>query len=485
MKEKEFLDWLIKSGQKENSARSVLSRVKRIEEAYPELDSRCEDGSFEALLNVFTYTKSDEAKKRIPLHKIEIDGNPYKGTQSLRTALARYIEFRRTYKGEKSSKDDPKTKDIESTIIPIPYESIYKGDAFQAWLPENGVFSVKQYASYLRRLGGFITIKANGVSALEYASRLMAEDKLPIAFELLENLEYKLSVLLSSSSVPSEWRPDIYNWRSGLRKYIDFLQDNSEDVPDEEELEEAVTNIPSVEIVDADMEDSENGENFTYSLEELKKNFVFRLSTQNRMSNDKDIFYPISIIRKLFCYSQRKGKANATHNSDYDWFKNWIDDYAGEIKVFMENNSSPLSEIRTLLIYPSTENVYIQFPEESGNLWVYTETMDGKKEPMKTKSLRQIHIDHTPLMAQVLSDNISVIPAINALSKEIKTIAKAKGINIMPKNFGKISKLLFADEHYVNSRLLPLIPALKDELNLLRKKCTLTLMQASFNLKKK
>lgn len=484
MKEKEFLNWLVKSGFKDNTARSVVSRVRRIEDVYPELDSRFEDGTIELLLNVFTYTKSDEAKKRAPLHKIEIDGNHYTGTQSLRNALTQYIEFRSTNNVKQSSKDDSKTKEIDTANIPIPYEDVYKGDQFQAWLRENGVSSVKQYASYLRRLGGFITLKANGVSAMEYASRLMAENKLPLAFELLEKLEYKLSVLLSSS-VSSEWRHDIYNWRSGLRKYIDFLQDNAEDIPDEEELEEAATNIPSVEVVDAGLEDSENGENLTYSLEELKKNFVFRLSTQNRMSNDKDVFYPISIIRKLFCYSQRKGKATATPNSDYDWFKNWIDDYAGEIKVLTENNSYMLSEIRTLLIYSSTENVYIQFPEENGNLWVYTETKDGKKEPMKTKSLRQIHIDHTPLMAQVLSDNTSEIPAINALSKEIKAIAKAKRIDIKPTNFGKISKRLFADEHYVNSRLLPLIPALKDELNLLRKQCTLKLMQASFNLKKK
>ncbi|MDE6542787.1 MAG: hypothetical protein K2K76_02350, partial [Muribaculaceae bacterium] len=301
MKEKEFLDWLIKSGQQENSARSVLSRVKRVEEVYPDLDSRIEDNSIEALLNVFIYTKKDEAKRRIPLHKIEIEGNPYTGTQSLRTALAQYIEFRRSYKVNISESDDSKTQDTESNLIPIPYESIYKGDEFEAWLPENGVSSVKQYISYLRRLGGFLTIKANGLSALEYASHLMAEDKLPLAFELLEKLEYKLSALLSSASVPSEWRHDISNWRSGLRKYVDFLQDDSEDIPDEEEFEEANTHIPAVEVVDGDMEDSDNGEKISYSVEELKKNFAFRLTTQNRMSNDKDIYYPISIIRKLFC----------------------------------------------------------------------------------------------------------------------------------------------------------------------------------------
>ncbi|MBD5284026.1 MAG: hypothetical protein HDS31_05420 [Bacteroides sp.] len=485
MKDKEFIAWLVKSGQQESSAKSVVSRIRRIEEVYPDLDSRIEDNSIEALLNVFTYTRKDEAKNREPLHKIEINGKPFDGTQSLRSALARYIEFRCSHKKEMPETGNSKTQDTESSIIPILQEIIYKGDEFKVWLPENNVNSVNQYISYLRNLGGYLAIKGKGVSAFEYASRLLAENKQTLAFELLEKLDEELTGRLSSSAISSKMRRNINNWRSGLRKYVDFLQDNSEDIPDEEELEEAATNIPSVEVADADPGDSEKGENLTYSLDELRRNFGFRLSTQNRMSNDKDVFYPISIIRKLFCYCQRNGKATGTPNSDYDWFKNWINDYAEEIKVLTGNNSFPLSEIQALLIYPSTENVYIQLPEESGNFWVYTQTKDGNKEPMKTKSLRQIHIDHTPPMAQVLSDNISKIPALYALSEEIKTIAKAKRIDIKPKNFGKISKLLFADKDYVNSQLLPLIPALKDELNLLKRKCTLTLMQASHNLRKK
>lgn len=485
MKEKEFFDWLVKSGQQEKSAKSAVSRIKRIEGVYPDLDSRIKDNSIELLLNVFTYTKKDEAKKRVPLHKIDIDGDQYTGTQSLRNALAQYIEFRRTYKVEMSEKDDSKNRDTESDLIPIPYESIYKGDEFEAWLPENGVSSVKQYISYLRRLGGFLIIKANGVSALEYACRLMADNKQPLAFEILERLGDKLSVLLSSSAVPSEWRHDISNWRSGLRKYIYFLRDETEDLPDEEEFEEATSDTPMVEVADVDLEDSENDEKITYSIEELKNNFAFRLSTQNRISNDKDIFYPISIIRKLFCYSQRNGKKTGVPNNDYDWFKNWTDDYVGEIKVLLSDISYNLSDVGALILYPATKNVYIQVPDTKGDLWVYTETADGKKEPMKAGVLSKIHIDHTPLMAQVLTDNISLIPAIDALSKEIKSVAKAKRIDLKPVNFGKISKLLFANMQYVNSQLLPLIPALKDELNLLRKKCTLTLMQASHNLRKK
>ena len=63
-----------------------------------------------------------------------------------------------------------------------------------------------------------------------------------------------------------------------------------------------------------------------------------------------------------------------------------------------------------------------------------------KPNPLKATGIRKIHIDHTPLMAQVLTDNISLIPAIDTLSKEIKATAKTNRIDLKPANFGKISK---------------------------------------------
>lgn len=492
MNEKEFFDWLVKSGKQANSANTAVSRVKRIEEVYPDLDSRIEDNSIEILQNTFIYTKKDEAKNRVPLHKIAIDGNPYTGTQSLRTALAQYIEFKRTAKCHMAAQNSSKTITSESASpLSKASESIYKIDDFRVWLIECGGLketSAGSYVSYLKALERSMMKKSEGLSVLEIAYRALSDDNTALAFEILEEVDEKLTTLLSSSSVSSEMKKDLNNWRSAIRKYVDFLQDYLEDIPDEEELEEANTHIPTVEVVDGDMEDLDNSEKIAYSIEELKKNFAFRLSTQNRMSKDKDIYYPISIIRKLFCYSQRNGKKASAPNSDYDWFKNWVDDYAGDIKVILSGESDksyPLSGVRSLIMYPATDNIYVQLSNTNGDIRVYTQTHDGKTEPMKATSLRNIHIDHTPLMAKVLSDNIPSIPAIDALSKTIKTVARDKRIDIKPKNFGKISKVLFADSEYVISNLLPLIPALKDELNLLRNKCTLSLMQASHNLRKK
>lgn len=309
---KEFFDWLVKSGKQANSANSAVSRVKRIKEAYPDLDSRIEDNSIDTLQNTFIYTKKDEAKNRVPLHKIAIDGNPYTGTQSLRTALAQYIEFKRTSKYHMAAQDSSKTITSESASpLSKVSDNIYKIDDYRGWLTEYGDLketSASSYVSYLKALGRSMIKKSDGSSILEIVYVALRDDNTALAFEILEKVDEKLTTLLSSSSVSSDMKKDLNNWRSATRKYVDFLQDYSEDIPDEEELEEANTHIPTVEVAEGDMEDLDNSEKITFSIEELKKNFAFRLSTQNRMSNDKDIYYPISIIRKLLCYSQRNGK---------------------------------------------------------------------------------------------------------------------------------------------------------------------------------
>ena len=90
--EEEFCQWLMKKQglEKETAPRYVQSYMS----VYPDLDSRYEDDSLETLLSVLTYTKKDEAKNREPLHKIQIDGDFYTGTCSLRQALSLYLAFR-------------------------------------------------------------------------------------------------------------------------------------------------------------------------------------------------------------------------------------------------------------------------------------------------------------------------------------------------------------------------------------------------------
>ncbi len=71
----------------------------------------------------------------------------------------------------------------------------------------------------------------------------LREDNTALAFEILENVDERLSALLSSRSVSSDEK-DLNNWRSAVRKYVDFLQDEIEVIPDEEELEELSAALP-------------------------------------------------------------------------------------------------------------------------------------------------------------------------------------------------------------------------------------------------
>lgn len=488
MKETNFFKWLIDKGQKDSSAQSIISRVKRIEAVYPDLYSRIADESIVNLLNVFTYTKADEAKSREPLHKIEIEGNLYTGTQSLRTALAQYIEFMQSETKEGEISENSIIMDSDKIPMFSEKEKLYKIDDFREWMHwrnEMTKESANSYVSYLNSLRLQITRKSDGILIWDYISNCLKDGNLAIAFGLLEKVDEAVSKHIQSCKTDKYDKTRLNNCRSALRKYILFLEDDIVELPDEEELDTAgKSRVEIATQVDGVCDDNVTG-NVTYSLTDLRQNFVFRLKTQNRMSNNKDIFYPIGMICKLFNYSQRNAKRRGIYNKDAEWLNDWFNDYVDTIVVVTADGEFPLSIIKEIAIDMDRGTVSLLLSE--GCEWhiVYTETVHNEKVPMVAKYLRDIHIDHTPLMSNVLSMSLNNLPAFTALSEVIRKIAKQKKLDIKPSNFGKISRNLFGNTEIVDTQLLPLIPELKNELDLLRSKCVLKLMQGSLNLQKK
>lgn len=488
MKETSFFKWLIDKGQRTNSAQSIISRVKRIETVYPDLCSRIEDESIVNLLNVFTYTKADEAKGRNPLHKIEIEGNLYTGTQSLRTALIQYIEFMQSEtKAEEMSNN---SNNADSYINPMisEEEKLYKIDEFREWMhwrDEMTKESANSYVSYLNNLRLQITRKSDGILILDYISGCLKDGNVAIAFELLEKVDEFVSKHMLSCKRDKYEKTRLNNGRSALRKYILFLEDDIEELPDEEELDTAGGSGVDLATQFESVSDDNVTENITYSLTDLKQNFIFRLKTQNRMSNHKDVFYPIGMICKLFNYSQRNAKREGVYNKDAEWLNDWFNDYADTIVVVTANGEYPLSRIKEIAINIYSGTVSLLLPECCERHIVYTEAIHDEKFPMFAKRLRDIHIDHTPLMSNVLSMSLNNLHAFTAFSEVIRKVAKQKRLDIKPSNFGKISKNLFENTDIVDKQLLPLIPELKNELDLLRGRCVLKLMQGSLNLQKK
>lgn len=483
MKEQEFKQWLVESGMQESTARSRVANVKKIEDVYPDLDSRIDDSTIINLLSVFNYTNDDRKNNREPLHKIAIDGDIYNGTATYKSALNLYVRFRNETENqvsplhyeEKETPDKTKHEHIAS-------DKLYKASEFKQWMldEENmSTGSANCYLSFLNSINNYIDAESNSnVHFLLTLSNYLKNNQTAVALDLIEKVEIFLTrKMLSSSTTPAE-RKKCSDYRSGLRKYRLFIEDSLDDIPDAEEMQEAVDEV----VIDSVKTDCD-----TFTYEDLESNFRFRLMTQNRMSNKKDIFYPIGIIRKLFRYSQRRSKNHGPVNSDYDWFKLWINDYVSEIKVETEDGSWPLCKFSELSLSPTKKWVKVNSLDDAKEHTVYTETdvAGSKAIQMNVSCLRDIHIDHTPLMTDVLTKNADHLPALANLSEIIKSMAGKAKINIQPSNFGKISKSLFSKESLIVDNLLPLIPELKKELNFLRGECTLKLMQASYNLRKK
>lgn len=484
MKEQGFKQWLVESGMQESTARSRVTNVRKIEDVYPDLDSRIDDGTIINLLSVFNYTNDDRKNNREPLHKIAIDGDIYNGTATYKSALTQYIRFW----NETINKVSPLNYDGKDTSSKTRSEhlnsgKLYKAAEFKQWMLDEEKMSIGSancYLSFLNSINNYIDEESNSnVHFLLTLSNYLNNNQTAAALDLIENAEIFLTRKMLSSSTTPEDRKKCSDYRSGLRKYRIFIEDNLDDIPDAEELQDTTIEESTISV------DKTDCDTFTY--EDLESNFRFRLMTQNRMSNNKDVFYPIGIIRKLFRYSQRKAKKHGQANSDYDWFKQWINDYVAEIKVEIEKGEFPLCQFSELSLCPTKNLAKVYSIDDNKDYIVYTETdIPGNKAvQMNVSRLRDIHIDHTPLMTDVLTKNVSQLPALTNLSEIIKNVAVKANVNIQPSNFGKISKLLFSDGKIVDNNLLPLIPELKKELNHLRGECTLKLMQASYNLKKK
>lgn len=486
MKEKEFRDWLLAKGYQEKVVQSRVANIRKIEEVYPDLDSRIEDGSITNLLSAFTYNASDRKHNREPLHKIQIEGDQYNGTATYKNALGLYITFFNESKGSHDS--DTHNEDEKAHTVSSKPESPYRVNDFREWMCSVDGKSSGTAASYVSNLNYINTgwsLKETNRKVLDAVSDHLGNDDVPEAFNLLGEMDDILSRRLISGATSADEKKRLNDVRSALRKYRQFLEEELDDIPDEEEIEEK--NIDTVE-EDVKSESERLSNPLVYTYPDIEGNFCFRLMTQNRMSNDKELFYPIGIIRKLFRYGQKNARLAGTPNDDYEWFKNWIKDYVGEIGVITKEGILPLTQVQRLEIDPAANRVTVITNEVSGNRHTVLTEKGDKVDvtvPMQAQEIRGIHIDHSPTMATVLSTTKGSLPAMNNLSELIRDTAKRHRINIKPANFGKISKKLFADAERVENDLLPLIPSLKEELDILRNNCELKLMQASYNLTKK
>lgn len=91
--EKQFENWLQTSkGLSKETAETRLSNCRRLDEVY-DLDKQYALNQCSGLIRSFSYTKRAAALSVPVLHKVQIDGNLYNGTATLRSATRLYVEF--------------------------------------------------------------------------------------------------------------------------------------------------------------------------------------------------------------------------------------------------------------------------------------------------------------------------------------------------------------------------------------------------------
>ena len=89
-----YKKWLEQRGHSDVTVKNQISRAKRVEKYYGDLDERFEDDKLQSVINELKYSKEDERQNRPNPSKIRFRGNILKSLASYRNATERYCKFR-------------------------------------------------------------------------------------------------------------------------------------------------------------------------------------------------------------------------------------------------------------------------------------------------------------------------------------------------------------------------------------------------------
>ncbi|MDR1368558.1 MAG: hypothetical protein LBJ72_00325 [Dysgonamonadaceae bacterium] len=201
---------------------------------------------------------------------------------------------------------------------------------------------------------------------------------------------------------------------------------------------------------------------YHYGREELRKNFAFRLITQDRYY--EFLYFPVSVLKKLFYYHDRRA-----------FFNNWIDRQIDNIAVYTGQSDKLLFKDVNTLDINDDGSVLI-----NGKFRLHT-PVAGKdaKEEISTNTLQNIVIDHVVPFGKVLFEWKEQLPALQVIHNVLENINNGRISNNEDlKNAGNylVSNVEF------NSRELD---NLEEDLNMILSEIQLQLMDRYENLYKK
>lgn len=89
----DYPQWLKMQEYLENTQSAQVYRVKKVEEAYGNLDDHSKNGTYQEIIDSLKYTANDERTNKPNTSKLKFEGNIRKNLQDYKNAVVRYRKF--------------------------------------------------------------------------------------------------------------------------------------------------------------------------------------------------------------------------------------------------------------------------------------------------------------------------------------------------------------------------------------------------------
>ena len=136
-KEQEFKKWLEQGRYEKRTIESRITNCKTVNQKY-NLYKYFKEGNTQEIYRLFTYSTDDMDNGLKPLHAIPIEGNPYTGTHTYKSAIKLYFTFLNYYEIEQ--------KETKLTDI-----NIFKEKDYISYLDKN-IKKVNDYINYIKNI---------------------------------------------------------------------------------------------------------------------------------------------------------------------------------------------------------------------------------------------------------------------------------------------------------------------------------------------
>jgi hypothetical protein len=330
-------------------------------------------------------------------------------------------------------------------------------NVFKKWLEAEDKLTSGGVSSYVSNLAGFFETYSNQLLSEAQFEALIDTGSLD---EIQDVLNAMYTVVNVEKHNPNALLPKskLSDVGSALRKYEAFLCEYAD--ASGKAGDEVVTKSEILEEkYQAPISPLSNIKKTHLEVDDIRANFTNRLISQDRPYGN--VYFPISIIKKLFYRNENRG-----------YFDKWKNEQLN--KIIFHTNEKPLTlnEIKSLKIENDGSVLLICNDGQTRNL--YTKLADNVTiTQMYVSKFSQVVIDHVVPMKEILIKNERKLSGLLEITKSFNI----HGHIITRKDIVRVGNKLLI-ENIINHEV---IPALKNDLQIIGSFTELQLMEGKQN----